>query len=137
MEFIIKLLFLFLILALPSQASPLQAKVEVSQYQHIGIIGIQFVQNWSNYLDIVRVFKNGPASLAGLQEGDKIIGIDGKRINSFDPDMILGKPGTNVQLYIQREIKHKLQLYSVNIIRKDYTEIKNKELHNEMFLEGY
>ena len=60
--------------------------------------------------EIGSLSRQGPASLAGIIEGDKILEIDGKRVNHFAEvsDILTSSSGSNVNLVIQRngEIKN-------------------------------
>jgi carboxyl-terminal processing protease len=54
---------------------------------------------------IARVFDASPASRAGLNAGDLIVAVDGRRLRGLSEEaaanMIRGKPGTNVELRVQ------------------------------------
>ena len=54
--------------------------------------------------EIGSLSRQGPASLAGVKAGDKILEIDGKRINHFAEvsDILTSSPSSNVNLVIQR-----------------------------------
>ena len=60
--------------------------------------------------EIGSLSRQGPASLAGVKAGDKILEIDGKSINHFAEvsDILTSSPSSNVNLVIQRngEIKN-------------------------------
>ena len=60
--------------------------------------------------EIGSLSRQGPASLAGIIAGDKILEIDGKRVNHFAEvsDILTSSSGSNVNLVIQRngEIKN-------------------------------
>ena len=55
---------------------------------------------------IVRVFNSSPAARAGLQAGDLIVAVDGRKLEGLSADaataLIKGLPGTDVQLEIER-----------------------------------
>lgn len=74
-----------------------------------GIIGIRFIAVDSfgtNFVVIQKVVKNGPAFLAGLKRGDRIVAVDGtslKRMNRFQiVSKLKGDPGSVVNLSIKR-----------------------------------
>ena len=60
--------------------------------------------------EIGSLSRQGPASLAGVMAGDKILEIDGKRVNHFSEvsDILIASSNSNVNLVIQRkgEIKN-------------------------------
>ena len=60
--------------------------------------------------EIGSLSRQGPASLAGVKAGDKILEIDGKRVNHFSEvsDILIASSNSNVNLVIQRkgEIKN-------------------------------
>ena len=70
---------------------------------------------------VVKTLPEGPAEKAGIEKGDKIISIGGKRVsdrglvNTDISNLLRGKKGTGVKLKIKRNNAHKL--LNVNIIR--------------------
>lgn len=56
---------------------------------------------------VVYPLPGGPAATAGIQAGDRILGIDGARVQGQDlgavVDKIRGKAGTEVDLFVQRD----------------------------------
>ena len=55
--------------------------------------------------EIGSLSRQGPASLAGVMAGDKILEIDGKRVNHFSEvsDILIASSNSNVNLVIQRK----------------------------------
>jgi C-terminal processing protease CtpA/Prc len=80
---------------------PIQSFEQPSEYMaKPGKIGIQI----GNQI-IASIAPSGPADLAGLQVGDKIVTADGVALNgdnSHDVALIIGDPGTSVRLKILR-----------------------------------
>ncbi|OGU58219.1 MAG: hypothetical protein A2X64_00470 [Ignavibacteria bacterium GWF2_33_9] len=69
-------------------------------------IGIEIVP-LADTLTIIKVIQHSPADSAGLQQGDKILFINGQSAiamaKSSADSMIAGEPGTKVQLIIKRQ----------------------------------
>jgi carboxyl-terminal processing protease len=62
------------------------------------------MQDDAGGLSVVDVVKNSPADKAGLQAGDKIVGLDGKTITRAEINAVRTQlkqaPGTNVTLQV-------------------------------------
>jgi len=79
--------------------------------------GIWCMEDSAGGLSVVDVVKNSPADKAGLQAGDKIIGLDGKSITGAEINALRGRlnqaPGTKVTLQVdgksgKREVRFTL-----------------------------
>jgi carboxyl-terminal processing protease len=61
-------------------------------------------------LRIERVFNNTPASRAGMQAGESIVGVNGRSIAGLSADasraLIVGPPGTDVTLSVEKHAGH-------------------------------
>ena len=74
--------------------------------------------------EIGSLSRQGPASLAGVMAGDKILEIDGKRVNHFSEvsDILIASSNSNVNLVIQR--KGEIKSFYINTeISEDGTPI--------------
>lgn len=116
--------------------------------QYVGI-GIK-MENLNNYVHIVKVFKNSPASLMGLMPKDYIIGINGEDIAGWHIDKaasyIRGEEGTEVKLTILRGastfevalIRASVQVESCELkIMDDIGYIKIEEFNADTYNEFY
>ncbi len=69
----------------------------------------------------VNPYEGKPAQVAGIQAGDRILSVDGKKTDSLDvsevSNMLRGVPGTTVVLEIEREGVEKP--FKVSIVRED------------------
>ena len=69
----------------------------------------------------VNPYEGKPAQLAGIQAGDRILSVDGKKTDGLDvsevSNMLRGVPGTTVVLEIEREGVEKP--FKVSIVRED------------------
>ena len=70
-----------------------------------GGIGMQ-IENQEGNITVVHVFRHTPAEAAGIQEGDRIIGIDTLSTRNWSSqrvsDMLVGTVGTQVKVRFQR-----------------------------------
>lgn len=70
---------------------------------------------------VTEIFENFAAAKAGLQPGDKILEIDGKKTTSIDDagisDLLRGAAGTNVTLKVLRPLENKT--FEVVVTRED------------------
>lgn len=102
------------------------------EYEGIGA----WVDTTGDFLTIISPMPGSPAEAAGLQSGDKIIGVGGKDVTGKDPSLVLrdvlGPEGTTVNLTIQREGVE--QPIEVSIIRKkiDVPTLDAKMLDNNI-----
>ena len=74
--------------------------------------------------EIGSLSRQGPASLAGVMAGDKVLEIDGKRVNHFSEvsDILIASSNSNVNLVIQR--KGEIKSFYINTeISEDGTPI--------------
>jgi C-terminal processing protease CtpA/Prc len=75
-------------------------------YKH-GIVGLKFVVREQRVPKIAAVYPDTPAEAAGIRPGDEIISIDGIPAKNMTMreifDRLTGKPGTTVDLCIERE----------------------------------
>ena len=89
----------------------LVASAQEKKDEEKGSIGIQVgVNDMTNEVVIVGVFKNSPAEKAGIKAGDVLLKIDGKAIKSPEdggPIMAAKKPGDKVKLTVKRDGKDK------------------------------
>lgn len=73
------------------------------EYEGIGA----WVDTTADYLTIISPIPGSPAEAAGLESGDKIIGIDGEDMTGIDAELVrqrvLGPAGTKVVLSVARE----------------------------------
>jgi carboxyl-terminal processing protease len=69
---------------------------------------------------VTSVIAGGPAETAGLQPGDRILGVDGERLKGLDPHVvasrITGEEGTPVELFVQRDTEE----WTETITRKPF-----------------
>ncbi len=98
----------------------------------VGIIGVKFVMSMGRPPVINRVFPLTPAYKVGLQTNDVIVAVDGIPTVGLSKDevydMIVGLPGTEVTLSIQRQgdyMSHKMLRMDLNditdpYVRRDY-----------------
>lgn len=67
------------------------------------------IERVANVVVVRDVVPRGPAEKAGLQAGDRILGVDGERLESLDlpavVDRIRGAEGSEVTLFVQRDTK--------------------------------
>ncbi|MCA9691067.1 MAG: S41 family peptidase [Myxococcales bacterium] len=86
----------------PDELSELEIGTK-GQIVGVGVM-IEFV---ANVLVIRDVIPGAPAATAGLQAGDRILGVDGVRLKDNDMHAIVGKirgeAGTTVELFVQRD----------------------------------
>ncbi len=79
------------------------------------------------------VVPGGAAEAAGLQRGDRILGIDGERISGMDlgaiVQLIRGPAGSDVELFVQRDTEEWQQK-----LRRDVVAIRN--VHSRMLEAG-
>jgi C-terminal processing protease CtpA/Prc len=59
------------------------------------------------YIRVDQVIDNGPAKKAGLERGDRIVSVDGKKVAGLNfmkavAEMIRGKAGTHVKITVMR-----------------------------------
>jgi serine protease Do len=84
---------------------------------------------------VTRVVKNGPGAGANLNEGDIIVGVNGKRITSmiefFRAAWSLGGPGTRVPLNVLRGAGDSMKIESI-----DVETINRKERYRERSQKG-
>lgn len=98
----------------------------------VGIIGVKFVMSMGRPPVINRVFPLTPAFKAGLRTDDIIVAVDGIPTVGLSKDevydMIVGLPGTEVTLSIQRQgdyMSHTMMRMDLNditdpYVRRDY-----------------
>lgn len=69
-------------------------------------IGVM-IERVANVVVVRDVIPGGPADKAGLRGGDRILGVDGERLESLDlpaaVDRIRGEDGSTVELFVQRD----------------------------------
>jgi carboxyl-terminal processing protease len=89
----------------PDMFQRANAELEGQEYQGIGA----WVDPTGDYLTIISPMRGSPAEKAGLQPGDKVIGVDGEDMTGIDGELVrqrvIGPEGTIVRLTIQREGK--------------------------------
>lgn len=82
------------------------AHQEQKNNAYVGI-GITIAQLEDGSLDVRQVAEGGPAEEAGVQDGDRIVGVNGESILGMDLEtikgMIRGEAGTTVELNLMRE----------------------------------
>ncbi len=98
------------------------------------IVGVGvMIEMVADVLVVRGVVPGGAAEAAGLQRGDRILGIDGERITGQDLSWIVGKirgpAGTEVELFVQRDTEEWDQK-----LRRDIVEIQNVD--SRMFADG-
>ena len=75
-----------------------------------GFLNAQSNEAYYRNISVVDFSRQGPASLAGVMAGDKILEIDGKRVNHFSEvsDILIASSNSSVNLVIKRkgEIKN-------------------------------
>ena len=80
--------------------------MEQKKNTYVGI-GVTITQLEDGSLDIRQVAEGGPAEEAGVQYGDRIVGVNGQSILGMDLEtikgMIRGEAGTTVELNLMRE----------------------------------
>jgi carboxyl-terminal processing protease len=82
---------------------------EPPSFTGIGVsVGGQLVDDRA--LLIERVFNSSPAARGGLKAGDRIVAVDGRKLEGLSPDaataLIKGPPGTDVTLSIEAHAGH-------------------------------
>lgn len=117
--------------------------------QYVGI-GIK-MENLNNYVHIVKVFKNSPASAVGLAPQDYIIGINGEDIVGWHINKastyIRGEEGTELKLTILRgtekfdviltRAKVQTESCELNILNENIGYIKIEEFNANTYEEFY
>ncbi|MBV8081495.1 MAG: S41 family peptidase [Candidatus Eremiobacteraeota bacterium] len=102
----------------PDEYKSLNQNLEGGGFPGIGIV-IDTDPD-SKSLLVTQVIAGGPADKAGLQPGDIVLTIDGKTTQglsvSDDSKLIRGKPGTSVELVVQR--KGQTSTLTMNITRE-------------------
>ena len=75
-------------------------------------IGLLIQNNSEGYIEIIRVFEEGPADKAGVLPGDLILRVDGTSVQGSSPktlndavSLMKGENGTGVKLTVQRDEK--------------------------------
>ncbi len=98
----------------PEELAELDAGVK-GRLSGIGVV----IEKSGDMLVVREALANGPGARAGLQGGDRILGVDGERI---DPDdiagvvaKIRGEKGTKVELFVQRDTEE----WTVPVTRDD------------------
>ncbi len=88
-----------------------------------GGVGMQ-IENQEGHITVVKVFRNTPAERAGIQEGDRIVGVDTLTTRGWSvqqvSDALTGRPGTQVRARFVRPgvpepIEHRLTRAEINI----------------------
>jgi carboxyl-terminal processing protease len=88
-----------------------------------GGVGMQ-IENQEGTITVVKVFRNTPAERAGIQEGDRIVGVDTATTRGWSvqqvSDALTGRPGTQVRARFMRPgvataIEHRLTRAEINI----------------------
>lgn len=89
------------------------------EIEKVGAIGVGLSKDGLPF--IIQVMKNSPAEKAGLVIGDKIMAINGQKVERVDiaRPLLFDRPGTALEIQIVREgIEHRFKM-----IRIPYTEI--------------
>jgi predicted aspartyl protease len=72
------------------------------EYSHVGLQ----VERRGEAISVVGIAEPSPAAESGIQKGDEVVSVDGKRISEFDvvklSRYLEGKPGTGVKLWMRR-----------------------------------
>lgn len=87
-------------------ADQYEAHVEHMNNEYVGIgVTISVAEDESGF-DVIKVTKGGPAETAGIQAGDRIVGIEGQSAAGMTTDdagrLVKGEEGTQVKLTIRR-----------------------------------
>jgi C-terminal processing protease CtpA/Prc len=109
-----------------------EQKLKAIAESGVGIIGVKFIMTNGQPPMINRVFPGTPASEVGMRPFDVIVAVDGVPTYGLSKeevyDLIIGVPGTDVTLSIQRSgdfTVHKVVRMDLNdikdpIVRRDY-----------------
>lgn len=110
------------------------ASTEHSAGQYEGV-GIQVMADGEGGLSVTRVFRNGPAQIAGIHSGDVIRSVDGVEIsvrNTQDMneavDLIKGEVGKTVEVTVERDgilMDFTLERRSVQMNRVEYSMLED------------
>lgn len=82
-------------------------------------IGIEYHPLGDSVMVVTRIFPNGPAAQAGMQQGDRVLSIQGKRLVKADLDrekitgLLKGKKGTHVSVQVYRPAIHQTKNLSI------------------------
>ena len=87
--------------------TPEEYENELMSYEGNSVgIGVLVTYREDGYIEIIRVFNDGPASKAGIQKGDIILAVDGEDIAEMGYEnsvkAIQGEIGTEVSITVKR-----------------------------------
>ncbi|MEX1366169.1 MAG: S41 family peptidase [Nannocystaceae bacterium] len=88
------------------------------------IVGVGvMIERVANVIVVRDVVAGGPAERAGLQAGDRILGVDGERLGTLDlpaaVDRIRGPEGSTVALFVQRDTEEWTQEVTRSLVEID------------------
>lgn len=95
-----------------------------------------YIEKKGDYITVLSPIEGSPAHKAGLQPGDKIAEVDGVNVKGQDLSkvqaMILGEPGTKVQLGILRGSSTKIIYFDITRARISISPIKYEILEGNI-----
>lgn len=92
-------------------------------------IGIEYHPLGDSVMVVTRIFPGGPAAEAGMQQGDRVLRIQGKRLVKADLErekitgLLKGKKGTHVTVQVYRPAMKQLKNLSITRGRVDNSSI--------------
>lgn len=82
------------------------AELEVGSRGAVVGVGVM-IERVADVVVVKGVIPGGPAEAAGIQEGDRILGVDGERVREMDLSQVVskirGEAGSKVDLFVQRD----------------------------------
>lgn len=102
-----------------------------------GVLGVRYAVGVDllrkTHVLVVNVIKNGPAAIAGLHRGDRIVEINdipviSLKVKEVSP-LMRGEPGTNLKLTVKRG----LQTLVLNLVRGNLTELPDRAFQSRVF----
>ncbi|MCA9708477.1 MAG: PDZ domain-containing protein [Myxococcales bacterium] len=91
------------------------------------VVGVGvMIERVANVVVVRDVIPGGPADQAGLRAGDRILGVDGQRLDALElgaaVDRIRGPEGSAVELFVQRDIEEWTETVTRGLVEFDSVE---------------